>query len=176
MNKIYFISDLHLGHKKILDFSPGRGGTTTEEHDEWIIESWNSVVTKRDVVWVLGDVAMGEESLKQVAKLRGQKNLIRGNHDRQALPTYLKYFNNVYGLVKRYGFWMSHCPLHPQELRGKVSVHGHTHQNIILDSTGQPDPRYISVCVEALNGIPITLEKLQEMVAEPNRTALKGIV
>jgi len=34
MSKVRIISDLHLGHKKILQFSPQRGGTTIEEQDE----------------------------------------------------------------------------------------------------------------------------------------------
>ena len=37
MNNEFFIGDLHLGHKKILDFSPQRGGTNVDEHNEWII-------------------------------------------------------------------------------------------------------------------------------------------
>ena len=53
----YFISDLHLGHRKILEYSPARGGKTIDEHDEWLVSQWNSVVrNKKDLVWVLGDI------------------------------------------------------------------------------------------------------------------------
>ena len=44
--KIYFIADLHFGHKKILKFSSEyRAGANVDEHDEWIIDRWNSVST-----------------------------------------------------------------------------------------------------------------------------------
>ena len=57
MRTVRFISDLHLGHKSICTFSgKERGGVTTvEEHDRYIIEQWNSVVQKNDLVWVYRD-------------------------------------------------------------------------------------------------------------------------
>lgn len=165
----FFISDLHLGHKKILELSPKRGGTNIEEHDDWIIESWNSVVGKNDMTWTLGDVAFSELSLAKVAKLNGHKKLCRGNHDNLTTSTYLKYFNNVYGIVKQNGFWLSHAPIHTQELRGLKCVHGHTHHRMIqfigMDADclfSKVDDRYINVCVEKLNGVPISIDQLKE--------------
>lgn len=40
MSNVYFISDLHFGHKKIIEFSVihGRKCTNSEEHDELTIE------------------------------------------------------------------------------------------------------------------------------------------
>lgn len=166
MSEIFFIGDLHLGHKKILDFSPERGGTNTLEHDEWIIKQWNSVVTKNDMVWVLGDVAFSQEALYKVGQLRGHKKLIRGNHDTQATTAYLKYFNNVFGIVKESNFWLSHAPVHPQELRGKRNIHGHVHRNSILLPDGTPDDRYINVSVENCGGVPVPLSVLKERYNE----------
>lgn len=157
----YVISDLHLGHKSILRFSPERGGTTVDEHDEWIIEQWNkTVLHKHDVVWILGDVAFSQIALHKVCRLKGYKNLVRGNHDTQSTQAYLKYFNNVFGITKVSGMWLSHAPIHPQELRGRANVHGHVHNNSIRDVNGELDPRYMNVCVEALNGIPVLLDDL----------------
>ena len=164
MNEIYFIGDLHFDHKNILQFSPQRGGTNIKEHNEWIIEQWNSVVTKRDVVWVLGDVAFSQDGLKLVSKLRGSKQLVRGNHDTQSTAAYLEYFNNVFGIVKKNGFWLSHAPIHPQELRGRPNIHGHVHHNSIKQMfNDELDSRYINVSVEALNGVPLALSKIREM-------------
>ncbi len=160
VNNTFFISDLHLGHKNILNFSPQRGGTTIAEHDEWIISQWNSVVNKGDTVWVLGDVAFTDDALKLIPKLNGQKMLVRGNHDTQNAKVYLQYFQNIYGLIKRHGVWLSHSPIHPAELRGRFNVHGHVHHNTI------PDPRYINVCVEALNGVPMSLEQLKTRLVD----------
>lgn len=162
-SKKWVISDLHLGHKNILKYSPGlRGGTTPEEHDQWILDQWNSVVRKQDLVYLLGDVAMNAEALHLVKRLRGQKFLSRGNHDIEATKLYLDYFTQVCGLYSYKGtFWLSHGPIHPQELRGRLNIHGHVHQNsILLDN--EPDMRYINACVEMTYGIPQSLDELFE--------------
>lgn len=158
MSKKYVISDLHLGHKNIIKFSGAlRGGANVEEHDLWIMDQWNSVVTKHDLVYVLGDVAMNRESLEKVKRLKGNKLLVRGNHDVYNTKIYLEYFQEVWGFLHHKGvFWMSHAPIHPQELRGKFNLHGHVHQNSI------PDDRYINCCVDAHYGIPQDLDALVE--------------
>lgn len=159
MSKVFFISDLHLDHKRILDFSRDfRQGNDVLEHNEWIVDSWNSVVTKQDTVWVLGDVCFSSESLKYFNRMRGNKQLVRGNHDKLSTGAYLKYFNNVFGFTRQQGFWLSHAPIHPAELRGRKNIHGHVHQNSL------PDDRYINVSVEALAGVPVTTEQILERV------------
>lgn len=155
MSKLYVISDLHLGHKNIVKFSPQRGCKTIEEHDAWIISQWNSIVTKKDVVIVLGDVALSKEGLTKVAQLNGTKHLVFGNHDKFALNDYLKYFGKVHGFYKKSGVWLSHAPIHPQSLRDLKNVHGHMHSNCIGG-----DKRYICVSVEHLNGKPVELKTL----------------
>jgi len=60
--KTFLISDTHWGHNNILTFkrkdgSPLRPGfTSIEEHDEYLIWKWNSVVGEGDKVYHLGDV------------------------------------------------------------------------------------------------------------------------
>lgn len=153
----YVISDLHLGHKRILEFtSPYRSGITVDEHDEWIIQQWNSRVRKRDVVYVLGDVAFSHEGLAKCALLNGQKMLVMGNHDQFHIDDYRKHFSIKPGIFKYKGFWLSHAPIHPAELRGHFNIHGHVHQHTIDDG------RYINACVEAVNGVPLNVEELRE--------------
>lgn len=157
-NETFFISDLHLGHKAIMNFSrPWREGSDVLEHNEWIVKQWNSVVRKNDMVWVCGDVIFGQDNLWYLHRMHGHKNLVRGNHDTLSTATYLKYFNNVYGLIKVDRFWLSHAPIHPAELRGRNNIHGHVHHNSI------PDARYINVSVENLAGVPISLTRLLEL-------------
>lgn len=52
--------------------------------NETILERHNAVVGADDLVWVLGDVAMGSiaESLPFLRRFNGHKILIAGNHDR----------------------------------------------------------------------------------------------
>ena len=94
MSEIFFTSDLHFGHKNLLKFTKPRPFTTIEEHDQTIIDNWNSVVNQDDTVYVLGDIAMGMDPDKledYLKKLNGHKRLILGNHDRSKL--HARYLN-----------------------------------------------------------------------------------
>lgn len=164
MSKKWIISDLHLGHKNILKYSGSlRGSTTSEEHDKWLIDQINSVLKKNDLLYILGDVAFDREGLHKVKKIKCQKILIRGNHDILPAQEYLQYFAQIHGLLSFKGtFWMSHAPIHPAELRGRLNIHGHVHQNSILNEMGEPDPRYINACVEMTYGVPQSLDELFE--------------
>ena len=156
--KVYFIGDLHLGHKKILEFSGDyRGGNTVDEHDEWVINQWNSVVTQRDVVYVLGDVAFTREGLLKCSRLNGHKKLILGNHDVFHVCAYQRVgFKVLPGLFKYKDYWLSHAPIHPAELRGRKNIHGYVHHKSIEDE------RYLNVSVENLtDGKPIFLEAIR---------------
>jgi calcineurin-like phosphoesterase family protein len=67
--------------------------------NEAIILNWNSVVTKEDMVYVLGDVIFGnnENSYNLVRRLNGNKFLIDGNHD-SITPE----FKALFGWVRSY--------------------------------------------------------------------------
>ena len=95
----------------------------------------------------MGDAAFSEEAIDWITALSGEKRLVRGTHDDLPTTSYLRAFSEIYGLYKYKGMWLSHAPIHPDELRGKPSVHGHCHYaNIQLD--GKDDPRYLNCCVE----------------------------
>lgn len=164
MSKVYLISDLHFGHKRILEFAGDyRDGFNVDEHNEILISKWNLIVNNRDKVFVLGDVVMGgKENMPLLARLQGNKYLVRGNHDTQSTSLYLEYFKEVYGLFKYKGFWLSHCPLHPAELRGSINIHGHVHHNSIRDHYHDLDKRYVNVCVEACDGFPVPFESIKD--------------
>lgn len=98
--KIWFTSDLHFGHRNIINFcnrpfhdafvedfdgGPLRlGETAVAEMNEVMVEQWNSQVAEADHVYVLGDLAMGHmaDSYEYVQRLKGIKHLVPGNHDR----------------------------------------------------------------------------------------------
>jgi calcineurin-like phosphoesterase family protein len=161
MSKKWIISDLHLGCSRTYQWAGVlRSGSNTDEHDEWLINQINSVVKKGDLLYMVGDICMTEEAFKKLGRIKGQKILIRGNHDIYATQRYLEYFQQVHGLLKFKGtFWISHAPIHPQELRGCINIHGHLHQHLIL-LDGQPDPRYVNVSVERTFGVPQSLDDL----------------
>jgi calcineurin-like phosphoesterase family protein len=80
---VFLTSDLHLGHINIVDLC-NRPFADVDEMNAAIVSRWNATVAEDDVVWVLGDVAMGNftESMELVRTLQGRKILIPGNHDR----------------------------------------------------------------------------------------------
>ena len=57
---IWFTSDLHFNHKRIIEYEPTtRPFASVEEMNETLIKNWNSVVQPEDTVYVLGDFIMG---------------------------------------------------------------------------------------------------------------------
>jgi calcineurin-like phosphoesterase family protein len=169
MSRVYCISDLHFGHKKILQFSPTlRDGDTVEEHDNILVAKWNSVVGKRDLVFVLGDVSFSRTAFfEYMPQLNGRKILVRGNHDELQCGEYLTQFEDVRGIFKKHGHWFSHAPIHPAELRECKNVHGHVHHNTIRDHYHQADKRYVNVCVEACDGVPVDFEEIRSGEYKP---------
>lgn len=79
---IYFIADTHFYHENIIKYC-NRPFKNSKQMNEYIVNKWNSVVTKDDIVYHLGDVGFGStDELKElVGRLNGTKILIRGNHD-----------------------------------------------------------------------------------------------
>jgi calcineurin-like phosphoesterase family protein len=51
----FYISDLHFGHQKCIDFD-SRPFKSLDDMHETMIQNWNSVVSKGDLVYVLGDM------------------------------------------------------------------------------------------------------------------------
>jgi calcineurin-like phosphoesterase family protein len=161
MSTIFFISDLHLGHKNIISFEKlKRPFSCIDEHDQWLIDSWNSVVSKRDCVYVLGDVASNEKCLSKIGLMKGSKHLILGNHDKLNLSFYLKHFDRIRPCFKHKKYWLSHIPIHPGSLRNIKNIHGHIHSKRVMIDNSIVDKNYINVCVEALNGVPISLDQV----------------
>jgi calcineurin-like phosphoesterase family protein len=87
MPKTWVTSDLHLFHKNIIVYC-GRPHANEYQMNEDIVDSWNSTVAEEDRVIVVGDLSAGvmgryEDLRALIVRLKGQKILIRGNHDHQ---------------------------------------------------------------------------------------------
>ena len=164
MANVWFTSDLHFGHKNISKF---RLEVSSEENNRARIKAdWEELVTKRDIVYVLGDAAFTMDTVKEFGELPAERKfLVRGNHDELSTHEYLKYFTEIYGLKKYKEFWLSHSPIHPNELRGKINLHGHVHYADVQDA------RYFNMCVESLwkRGYP-SLISLDQVRKELERT------
>lgn len=113
----YYIADYHFGHKNVLRFD-GRPFFTLSEMEDKLVENWNSVVTKKDVVYILGDFCWGleEDWLRIITKLNGSKVLVRGNHDlKQMTPALRGKFSDIkdYKEISDSGYHvvLSHFPI-----------------------------------------------------------------
>lgn len=84
MGKIFFSSDLHFGHERVLQFD-NRPFQSVEEMDTELVRRWNAKVGKGDLVYVLGDLiwkSRNNDAEAIIKRLNGQILLIKGNHDR----------------------------------------------------------------------------------------------
>ena len=82
--KVFFTSDLHFGHERVIQFD-NRPFSSIDEMDAELIRRWNKKVGKGDLVYVLGDFiwkSKNGEAHKLIESLNGQITLIKGNHDR----------------------------------------------------------------------------------------------
>ncbi len=156
MANVWFTADLHGGHRRIHHYRTIF--TSEEEHWNTVKENYHSLVTKRDKVFFLGDIAFTQERLEDVGSwVAERKVLIVGNHCTQHIPMkeIVKHFDEVHSLYKYKEFWLSHAPIHPNELRGKYNLHGHVHHATIEDC------RYLNCCLENTDYFPIDLTEVR---------------
>lgn len=88
-DNVFFTSDTHFGHNNILTYTK-RPFASIEEHDEALIDNWNSVVSPDSTIYHLGDVMFTNEQRAYdiLSQLNGHKVLILGNHDKL-------FYNNI---------------------------------------------------------------------------------
>ncbi len=160
MSKTMFIGDLHIGHRDIHEKFRTLFNSVNH-HDEFIMENIISAGGRRNDLYILGDVILDEgmfDKLLLIKKAYRHLKVCLGNHDNRGLAEFcIKNDIEVFGLMKRFGFWLSHCPIHPQEMyRARGNIHGHLHSSII------PDDRYFGVSCEQVDYKPISLEQIRD--------------
>lgn len=113
---VFFTSDTHFGHSKIIDYCK-RPFSSIEEHDKTLIQNWNNVVGQDDTVFHLGDFAYGNSQFISniIKQLNGNIILIKGNHDlRNMNPTLYNMFSDaVYQariLIDKQTVYLNHFP------------------------------------------------------------------
>lgn len=99
MPNVYFTSDLHIGHHRILElyqWRPFSQERDIQAHDNKLIELWNSIISKHDIVYLLGDLSLRSvnETRRILERLNGRIYLCPGNHD-SSLKSLSNYFVKV---------------------------------------------------------------------------------
>lgn len=165
MSTTFFVSDLHFGHKNILKYRSQYGDQfkDLESHNEYILERIQNTVGRRDVLYILGDTCFTKETLPLLNEINCTKHLILGNHctERLHISDYLPYFKSIHGMFKHSsGMWLSHAPIHPDELRGRFNIHGHIHSSKLNIQSW----KYFNVSLENIDFKPISLEEVRENI------------
>lgn len=171
--EVWIISDTHFGHSatfevfKKNDGSPLRPFKDLDDMHNTFISNWNSVVKPQDLVLHLGDVSFcGKSHDAILPQLKGEKRLIRGNHDRFTESRYRRFFNRIEGCYIRDKYVFTHIPIHPESLsRWSGNIHGHLHANVVND------PRYFNASCEQINFTPINLEEVKKIMRGQNETS-----
>lgn len=152
---IYFTSDQHFDHKKMLETRPQF--KTLDEMNDTIIQNFNSKVTKNDITYMLGDFCWSNYE-KFFDRLNGRFVFIFGNHD-----TNIRH-DKINHLVKgfydtRYGeqkFTVCHYPMISWNCShwGSWLFHGHHHSKTKFPG------KVMNVSVDALDFFPISWDEV----------------
>lgn len=119
---IWFTSDLHLGHDKVIGFC-NRPYKDVAEMDLFLIKNICAHVKPEDTLYILGDFSFHRYRDIAGIQLPGNKILVRGNHDKYSDTQYRALgFNAVIEEGKiciqgRY-FILSHYPYWPKDTVG----------------------------------------------------------
>lgn len=139
MSEEFLTGDPHLGHINVIKHD-GRPFSCIEEHDQYIIDEWNKVVTPKSTVRILGDFAWKNHN-RYLSALKGKKILIIGTHDKMPQDVY-RNFTAVVGTPRRPGilevmlcghwFVLSHYALVSWNGKSQGGLHcyGHSHGRI----------------------------------------------
>jgi len=188
---IWLTSDTHLSHALVAN---QRGFSSLKQHDEAILRNLQRHIKSDDILWILGDVAMGgwRDSIVQLSILPFQVRVILGNHDRPSPimsnhSAYLEEFTTLGGFssvttwefIEFEGqyFMMSHYPHsgdHEQPDRytsqrpadqGIPIIHGHTHSSEKVTYT-RKGTKQLHVGLDAWGLHPVRLETIANLYKE----------
>jgi len=197
---IFFISDTHFGHRKILTYID-RPFSDCEVMDQELITRWNSVVPENGLVYHLGDFALpfnDKTSLRErfqhyFQQLNGKIVLIKGNHDRylyrtasesgvfcsrQGYPVYLcdsfYHWCLIEDVSGSYHVHMTHKPMHPRlhkkMKRDEFDVFLHGHEH---GNSFPAPPDYLDLSVELHNYTPVSFEQIIKLIKKKRKKHAK---
>jgi calcineurin-like phosphoesterase family protein len=169
LENTYVTADLHFGHKNIIEYEI-RPFNSVEDMDERLISNWNSALSNKEKIFVLGDFSFynKERTAEIVRRLNGRKVLVLGNHDRSHS---IKWWYDIgfsevykYPIVFKDFFMMSHePPFYTPPNSPYIYVYGHVHSNEIYKTITKTS---CCVSVERWEYKPITLDRIVNLIKE----------
>lgn len=170
---IYFISDTHFNHENIIKYC-NRPFKNSKEMNETIIKNWNDIINENDIIYHLGDLALGRKELifDITKRLKGKKYLIRGNHDKWSVNTYeelgFEVLKNAPIKLEIEKLLLSHIPVPDKQIQnGFVNIHGHIHNKFLYDCVEKYDSslysidKHINISCDVTDFKPVCLQKIK---------------
>lgn len=190
---IFFTSDTHFGHSKIIDYCK-RPFSSIEEHDKALIQNWNNTVGQDDTVFHLGDFAYGNSQFiaNIIKQLNGNIILIKGNHDlRNMNPTLYNIFSDVVYqariLIDKQTVYLNHFPflcfdhgdINLYKDNYSIQLFGHVHSGPLTSSEDVNRlnilfPTQYDVGVDNNNYTPISWTDVKNKIKQQINKSLCG--
>jgi calcineurin-like phosphoesterase family protein len=135
---IFFTSDHHFNHHRICDYA-FRPFSSVDEMDEAMIQRWNDVVKRNDVVYHLGDFTLNDNALPYLSRLNGNIHFVVPDfhHDQRWLKNRpllknVTYLPPIYALnvnKENVIYILCHYPMAiwDRQHYGAWHLHGHIH-------------------------------------------------
>jgi calcineurin-like phosphoesterase family protein len=168
-DKVWLMSDLHLGHNQPFIYEK-RGFDTIEEHNETLISNIKQCVKESDEFYILGDLTLGDldAAAAYLRQIPGHVHVILGNHDTERR---IEFYQSLGWDVQfatrikwgKYSFYLSHYPTdcsNPGEDKlslATINIFGHTHSQ----APWSEDHRFsYNVCPEANVCYPVEISDI----------------
>lgn len=164
----FFTSDMHLGHKKIVEYCK-RPFKNVDHMNDILVKNWNERVKDGDIVYHLGDFCFGRKESKAQSweyRLNGSILHFHGNHDvgsNGAKGCLVK------GVMKHGGMdiYTQHEPLKAKPSRFyDLILCGHAHEKWkikFVDYCGKQIPM-VNVGVDVWNFRPVKIDEIMKFI------------
>ena len=177
--KTFFSSDHHFGHFNVIKYA-NRPFASVNEMDNELIRRHNSVVSKHDVVYFIGDFAFyrdPEKIVELLRKMNGEKHFISGNHDKsmytdlvmKQFQTFSKtpyreiYVQDADARGGRQSITLCHYAMRVwnKSHHGAFHLYGHSHGSL----PDNPHSLSFDIGVDSWNFTPVSYERVKEVMA-----------
>ncbi len=176
--KVFFTSDTHFFHANVIRYT-NRPFDSVEQMNKTLIDNWNRVVGKNDVVFHLGDFAFGgKKQWNQILdQLNGKIYLVLGNHDMAFFKTALvERFELValemYAIIDEQHIRLSHEPFlcYGGSNRNVWQLFGHVHSREnkggrYADRLAMLTAMQYDVGVDNNNYTPVSFEQVRDIIS-----------
>lgn len=166
MGQIWFTADTHFLNPDILKYC--KRPISPEDHDDWLISRINERVSKKDTLYILGDISMANRARTEIvlSRIHGYKHLIIGNHDSNIKNSTLFRSSALIRTItprinnEKIKIVLCHYPIASWEDKALNSyhLHGHTHARFINSGLSW------DVGVDNNNYQPISLEEVINLI------------